>query len=160
MENRRYANAAVTGRGKRTTANVIRFLSSKDSGGSAAGEMRTKTSPNVIDGAAINMNETSVIAERSLRFTPHGKRGGRKVLVRIHAPAIGENKNWSVLVEILGPGKHIATRTIWGCDAVQALLYAITLVPLDIGTLAHELGGKVTFLGGEDLGFNTTILSG
>lgn len=147
----------MIGHGPKKTASVTKYLSSKDSGGSVVGEGRTKTSPSVIDGAVIFMNDTSVIAERTLRFTPHGKRGGRRVLVRIHAPVVGGNQNWSVLVEIWGPGKRVASRTIWGYDAVQALLYAMALVPLDLGTLAHELGGTVTFLGGEDLGFSTTI---
>ncbi|MDI1446273.1 hypothetical protein [Polyangium sp. 6x1] len=147
----------MIGHGPKKTASVIKSRSGKDNGESVAGEERTKTSPNVIGDAVIYMSDTSVFAERSLRFTPHGKRGGRRVLVRIHAPVVGNNQNWSVLVEILGPGKRVASRTIWGYDAVQALLYALALVPLDLGTLAHELGGKVTFLGSDDLGFSAAI---
>jgi hypothetical protein len=96
-----------------------------------------------------------IIAERVLRFIPHGKRGARKVLVRIHAPALGENDNWSVLVEILGPGPSVRSREIWGFDAVQALVYALAMAPLDIKMLAQELGGKIKFLGSEDLRFTS-----
>jgi len=94
-----------------------------------------------------------VIAERELRFVPQGKKRGSKVIVKIHAPQPIENANWSVLVQIHGPGKRLHERTILGFDSVQALVYAMAMVPLDTETLAHELRGKVTFLGGEDLRF-------
>jgi len=98
-----------------------------------------------------------LIAERSLRFTPHGKRGGRKVSVQFHAPARADDGNWSVLVEIHGPGERRASREIFGVDAVQALVYALAMAPLDIETLARELGGKVTFLGSADLRFTAEL---
>jgi len=97
--------------------------------------------------------EPVVIAERILRFVPPGKKRGSKVIVKIYAPQPIENGNWSVLVQIHGPGKRLHERTIFGFDSVQALMYAMALVPLDTEALAHELGGKVTFLGREDLRF-------
>ncbi len=96
---------------------------------------------------------TTVIAERQLTFTPHGTRSRRKIMARFHAPLRADEGHWSVLVEIVGPGKRSSSREISGFDAVQALVYAMAMVPLDIETLARELGGKVTFLGSEDLRF-------
>ncbi len=98
----------------------------------------------------------TIIAERELRFTTHGKRGGRKVLVRIHAPVPEENGNWSVLFEIRGPGKNEASRSVWGADSVQALVLALANVPLDLSLVAHEMGGTMAFLGRKDLGFTVT----
>lgn len=92
-------------------------------------------------------------AERVLRFTPRAKHGSRKVVVRIHAPSPEENGNWSVRYEIVGPGKRASEKSIWGMDAVQALVSALELIPLDLSMLARELDGKITFLGGEALGF-------
>jgi len=97
--------------------------------------------------------EVTVIAERELRLTPRGKRGSRKVVVRIHAPVPEENGNWSVTFDIKGPGKREASKSIWGADSVQALVLALANVPLDLSWVAHEEGGTFTFLGNKDLGF-------
>jgi hypothetical protein len=98
----------------------------------------------------------TVIAERELRFVPHGKPGARKVVVRIHAPVPEENGNWSVLYEIRGPGKKESSRSVWGADSVQALVLALANVPLDLSLVAHEMGGTMKFLGSKDLGFTVT----
>ncbi|MDC3959985.1 hypothetical protein KEG38_39390 [Polyangium jinanense] len=98
----------------------------------------------------------TVIAERELRFTQPGKRGARKVLVRIHAPAPEENGNWSVCFEIHGPGEHKTSRSVWGADSVQALVLALANIPLDLSLVAHEMGGTIKFLGRKDLGFTVS----
>ncbi|MDI1476004.1 hypothetical protein [Polyangium sp. y55x31] len=95
----------------------------------------------------------TIIAERELRFTQQGKRGARKVVVRIHAPKPEENGNWSVDFDIHGPGDHKASRAVWGADSVQALVLALANIPLDLSLVAHEMGGTIKFLGSKDLGF-------
>jgi hypothetical protein len=97
-----------------------------------------------------------IIAERTLRFATPGKRGSRKILVQFFSPQPEENGNWSVRFEIHGPGPFMKSRTIWGCDSVQALLLALSSVPLDLEALARELGGKVLFLGSDNLRFTAT----
>lgn len=113
------------------------------------GEKLTKSALSVTATAARSM----VIAERKLRFTAPGKRGSRKILVQLFSPQPEENGNWSVLFEIHGPGQSKRSRTIWGCDSVQALVLALSSLPLDLEALAHELGGKILFLGGDNLRF-------
>jgi hypothetical protein len=97
-----------------------------------------------------------IIAEITLRFVTPGKRGSRKILVQFYSPQPEENGNWSVRIEIHGPGQLKNSRTIWGCDSVQALVLALSSVSLDIEALAREQGGRVLFLGSEKLRFTAT----
>ena len=120
--------------------------------GNGAGEKPTKNARNVTAIAPRRM----IIAERTLRFATPGKRGSRKILVQFYSPQPEENGNWSVRIEIHGPGQYKKSQTIWGCDSVQALVLALSSVSLDLEALARELGGRVLFLGSDNLRFTAT----
>jgi hypothetical protein len=98
--------------------------------------------------------QVRVIAEREIRFWPHGQRRSKKVLVRFGAPKSETATDWSVTYEIIGPGsKDKVSHTVWGVDAVQALVGALQLVPVELLGIARAKGGKMTFLGGDELRF-------
>jgi hypothetical protein len=93
-----------------------------------------------------------VIAQRVLEFRQSADSRVQKISVRIRAPQ-RKGQDWSVVYEIRGPGKRRSKRENWGVDAVQALHMAMANVPVDIEGIEGLTGGKVTFLGGEDLRF-------
>ncbi|WP_372518154.1 DUF6968 family protein [Polyangium jinanense] len=93
-----------------------------------------------------------VVAERILEFRHSQESKPKNVRVRISAPQ-KEGNDWSVVYEIRGPGRRREKRKVWGIDSVQALHMAMGSVPVDVRGIEMLTGGKVTFLGGEDLMF-------
>jgi len=95
-----------------------------------------------------------IIAEREIRFWPQGQRRSKKVLIRFGEPRSETPTDWSVTYEIIGPGpKDQVSHKAHGVDAVQALVGALQLVPVELLAIARAKGGKMTFLGGDELRF-------
>jgi hypothetical protein len=99
------------------------------------------------------MKVKTVIAERVLEFRQQGQARVQKITVRIGAPEPTNNENWSVIYEVRGPGRRKRAQEVGGVDSVQALQMAMTNIPLDLRQLAIVLGGKITFLGSDNLRF-------
>ncbi|WP_420829672.1 DUF6968 family protein [Polyangium aurulentum] len=93
-----------------------------------------------------------VVAERVLDFRQSEESKAQRIRVRIGAPQ-RQGKDWSVVYEIRGPGRRREKREVWGVDSVQALHMAMANVPVDVRGIEVSTGGKVTFLGGEELMF-------
>ena len=93
-----------------------------------------------------------IVAERILEFRHSQESQPKNVRVRIGAPQ-KEGNDWSVVYEIRGPGRRREKRKVWGVDSVQALHMAMGSVPVDVRGIEMSTGGKVTFLGGDDLMF-------
>ncbi|WP_153822413.1 DUF6968 family protein [Polyangium spumosum] len=93
-----------------------------------------------------------IVAERILEFRHSPESEPKRVRVRIGSPR-REGNDWSVVYEIRGPGRRREKRKVWGVDSLQALHMAMGSVPVDVRGIEMSTGGKVTFLGGEDLMF-------
>jgi hypothetical protein len=99
----------------------------------------------------------NTIADRILQFWAPGSKRSKRVIVRIGAPEyLGRREDWAVSIEITGPGKDdVLKRRYQGIDAVQALVFALGILPLELRLHASGAGGKLTYFGSEDLDFHT-----
>src|SRR5690242_937812 len=92
-----------------------------------------------------------VMAERDLIFQPrHG--AAVDVHVRIGRPVpdpSGPSEAWvcPFQIEGLGSGK---THGIFGVDAMQALLLAIHMIPVELSVFGRDLDGEFLYLGKRD----------
>ena len=99
-----------------------------------------------------------LIAERELIFIRDGRKRGRRTALRIYAPECRDAAAWNVTYVVEGPGKHRLERYVIGIDAVQALQWALQVMPMELKSFAQELGGRFTFLDGNDMGFTPLSL--
>jgi hypothetical protein len=95
------------------------------------------------------------IAEREIRFWPDGAKRSKKITVRLSEPESPDGgKNWYVTYEILGPNPSDRIKqSTGGVDAVQALVGALQLIPVELQSVAVLRRGKMTFLNEAELGF-------
>jgi hypothetical protein len=102
-----------------------------------------------------------LLAERELKFkTLEGKRA-KKVMVRLGQPEpVDDGENWFLPYEIQGPSRNaLIQMRVGGVDAIQALVLGLAHVSARLEALASAEGGKLTFLGEDDLGFHSPMRS-
>lgn len=99
-----------------------------------------------------------LIAERVLVFIRNGKTRGRKAALLVYAPICKDASSWRVYYSVKGPGKHALERHVVAIDALQALQWAIQLMPIELKSLGRELGGRFVFLDNNDMGFAPLLL--
>lgn len=96
--------------------------------------------------------EVDMIAERTLDLEK--KDGSRKkIRVRLGKPERSEKGDWICPYEITGFKKPIGL-SVWGVDAMQALLLAIKGLSADLDINAQREEGKLTWLEEEGGGFS------
>jgi hypothetical protein len=95
-----------------------------------------------------------VIASRALEF--RGSSGETAtVSVEVGRPVRNmdaENECYWCPYRISGLGRE-RTRAMAGVDSAQALVLALHAIPAEMDAFARDHGGRVTWLGGDDLGF-------
>lgn len=91
--------------------------------------------------------------QRELEFHPADGGPPRRVVVSFSVPAPSDSsgEEWRCRLEIAGLRETPHVQDFPGVDALQALLSAIRIVPLLLRLDAR--GGRLTWLGSEDLGF-------
>ena len=99
-----------------------------------------------------------LIAERTLIFIRDGKTRGRKATLLVYAPICNDASAWRVNYSLNGPGKHSLERYVVAIDALQALQWAIQLMPIELKSVARDLGGRFVFLDDEDRGVRPLAL--
>lgn len=93
--------------------------------------------------------------ERELQYRPSGAAEPRPIYVRIGTP-VPWGKDWECTLTIEGfdvPYSHKCHQV----DSVGAMLAALSIAPIAARSLAAR-GGRLTWLGEEDLHFSTTQL--
>lgn len=95
------------------------------------------------------------VLTRTLEYHRPGAEKPKKITVSVSAPEPDPlpRGDYRVLLTIKGFGKTY-TKYHYGVDPIQALLLALRIIPEDIRCLADP-GSRVTWLGGDDLGFRT-----
>jgi len=95
-----------------------------------------------------------VIAERQMTFQPRGGEP-QQISVRIGRPArdvSAPRETWVCPFQIAGIGDG-ETHGIFGADAMQALLLAIHIIPVELAAYARDAGGQFLRFGEPDSSF-------
>lgn len=97
--------------------------------------------------------------DRELQYLAPGATAPRPIRVSISIPVqnvtTAGGTDWSCVLTIDGFPEAYST-PFCGVDAIQAMIFAMSTAPTAVESLTRSAGGgRVTFLGDENLGFPT-----
>ncbi|WP_437675557.1 DUF6968 family protein [Sorangium sp. So ce131] len=97
-----------------------------------------------------------VVAERELAFRENGSDLDQTVVVRLGRPYLGAHApNYTIGYEMQGPGDDRYRSFAAGVDSMQAMVLVLVAVNAHLERLKQ--GGRLSWLGAEDLGFPTIL---
>jgi hypothetical protein len=128
---------------------VIEHLVEKAGGGRVISRLRVLED----EESALEAEREPLTMERELEYWPPGAAQSVPIRVLVGAPTLHSEKEWGCRITIEGfPDTPPYSKEMFGSDALQALAYALAIVPLHLRLMAKR-GGRITWEGTEALRF-------